>query len=409
MRSFIPFEDARSLVLAAARLLPEESCTLGSSLGRTVSRDVTAPVELPAFASSGMDGFAVRAADLGPDGGTLTVIGHVAAGKPMEGTVDAGEAMRIMTGAPIPAGADSVVPVEWTDGHGTDSEWTSKQVVVQRGVDRGRNVRPAGEDVSRGAVVVQAGTVITPPVIGMLASIGMVQVPVRQRPRIALLTTGDEIVSPEKTPAFGQVRNSNGPGLAAQVVLAGGVCSHVLHAPDNPAILRDTIGMARDADILIATGGVSVGAHDYVQDELRASGFEAAFWKVQQRPGKPLLFGHLGSTLVFGLPGNPVSSAMCFEMYVRPLMAAMMGAPEVLRKQWPGVLAEQVRKAPGLHTFMRGTAEAAPDGRMMIRATGPQGSNLYSSVQHASCVVHLPAEMDAANEGADVWFEWVPW
>lgn len=409
MRTFIPFEEARRLVLSSARLLPEESCSLGRSLGRTMARDVVSPTDLPAFSSSGMDGFAVRATDLGPAGGVLRVVGHMAAGRPAEGRVGKGEAMRIMTGAPVPPGADAVVPVEWTDGHGTASEWTGTEVVIQRGIETGRNVRPAGEDVSRGAVVVQAGTVVTPPVIGMLASIGMVQVPVRQRPRIALITTGDEIVSPDVTPAFGQLRNSNGPALAAQVELAGGVCSHILHAPDDPAALRDIIEKARDADILIATGGVSVGAHDHVQDELRASGFEAVFWKVQQRPGKPLLFGHLGSSLVLGLPGNPVSSAMCFEMYVRPLMAAMMGAPDVLRKQWPGVLGERVPKAPGLHTFMRGMAEATPDGRTIIRATGPQGSNLYSSVQHASCIVHLPAGMDSADEGAAVLFEWVPW
>ena len=409
MRTFIPFEEARRLVLSSGRLLPEESCPLGDSLGRTVGTDIVSPTDLPAFTSSGMDGFAVRSADLEAAGGVLRVVGHVAAGRPATGTVGEGEAMRIMTGAPVPPGADAVVPVEWTDGHGTASEWTGTEVVIRQGIEGGRNVRPAGEDVSKGAVVVPAGTVVTPPVIGMLASIGMVQVPVRQRPRIALLTTGDEIVPPGEIPAFGQIRNSNGPGLAAQVALAGGVCSHVLHAPDDPEALRRAIETARDADILIATGGVSVGAHDHVQSELRASGFEAIFWKVQQRPGKPLLFGRLGSSLVLGLPGNPVSSAMCFEMYVRPLMASMMGMPDVLRKQWPGVLAERVPKAPGLHTFMRGVAAAAPDGRIVIRATGPQGSNLYSSVQHASCIVHLPAGMESADAGADVLFEWVPW
>lgn len=459
MRTFLPVGHALQLVLEGVRprddAWMERDDWLGAAgmeglLGRRLSRDVVAQFDVPAFASSAMDGYAVRHVDLGPEGGSLRVVSHAPAGAPAGGPLHAGEAVRIMTGAPVPDGTTAVVPVEWTrpgGSHGpersgteADGVWASAdggEVVIDRPIEAGKHVRPAAEDVRRGETVLHAGAVITPPVVGVLAGLGVDRVAVQYRPRVRVISTGDEIVDPALTPLFGQVRNTNGPGLAAQVLLAGGQPEGVdrawYHVRDDVDALSQAISDGvREADVIVLSGGVSMGAHDHVQDAMRRAGVEPVFWKVRQRPGKPLLYGRTGAPPwgsgsgsgsgsgagaseachVFGLPGNPVSAAMCFEMYVRPLLDGLAGRSTANWSNGAGLiharLDEDIRKPEGLHWFVRGVAHVEADG-WHVRTTGAQGSNLYGSVLQANCVVHLAEEDADPVAGSSVAIQWLPW
>ncbi|MEQ9105143.1 MAG: molybdopterin molybdotransferase MoeA [Rhodothermales bacterium] len=429
MRTFLSVGPALRLVLDDVRKRDDEWLEPGAwldadqlhgILGRRISRDVVATVDVPDFASSAMDGYAVRHEDLGPDGGVLRVVSHAAAGRPTARPLTAGEAVRIMTGAPVPVGANAVVPVEWTKVEGNDEEgWASVDgsVIVDRGIEAGKHVRPAAEDVRAGQRVLRAGTVITPPVVGVLAGLGVDRLAVQFQPRVRIVSTGDEIVDPASDPVFGQVRNTNGPGLAAQALLAGGRLAGDgrawTHVPDDLEALTGQVAEAvRRADVVVLSGGVSMGAHDHVQDALRAAGVELLFWKVRQRPGKPLLYGRAGHCHVFGLPGNPVSAAMGFEMYVRPLMETMAGRTPADWSAGEGlvtaILEEDIRKPEGLHTFVRGVARPGDEG-WRVRTTGAQGSNLYGSVLQANCVVHVPEGVAAPAAGWKVSIQWLPW
>lgn len=404
MQEFIPVETARGLVLAAVPAQPEEERPLADALGATLARPVVSRDAIPPFDNSAMDGFAVRTADFADGTAVLRVIDDIPAGTVPQRTVEPGTCARIMTGAPFPDGADAVAPMEWTadagDGH----------VSFPRAPARGQHVRRAGRDVAAGATVLEAGTVVTPPVVGMLATLGQGRVAVRRPPTVAVVATGDELVAPETAELRpGQIRNASGPALAAQVRRAGGVPLPPLLARDTRRSIRAVLEEALAADVLVFAGGVSVGDYDLVKQVLDAHGMTLAFWKVRQRPGKPLAFGELQGKPVFGLPGNPVSSALCFDQYVRPALARMLGRREVLRPRHPAVLEADTPKAPGLHTFARGIARFGDDGRLVVRDTGPQASNLYSSVVQANCLVHLPADLEAAPAGTPVEVEWLAW
>jgi molybdopterin molybdotransferase len=350
-----------------------------------------------------MDGYAVRTDDLGDLPATLRIASEIPAGVMPDRPVEAGACAQIMTGAPVPEGADAIAPVEWTERIGEE------EVRIERAPEPGQYVRPAGKDVAEGEVVAEAGQVITPPVMGMLAKVGVAEVPVRVPPTVAVIATGDELVDIDETPGPGQIRNSNAPALAAQVRAAGGVCYAQLRARDNKEDIRRVIEEALAADVLVFSGGVSVGEYDLVKDVLDEMGMTLAFWKVRQRPGKPLAFGMLRGTPVFGLPGNPVSSAMCFEQHVRPALAKMLGRRELMRPRHPAVLAAETTKVEGLHFFARGIASFGEDGRLQVRDTGPQASNLYSSVVKANCIVHLPEDLAEAPAGTPVEIEWLDW
>jgi len=311
-----------------------------------------------------------------------------------------------MTGAPFPEGADSVAPIEWVARHEHD------EVTFSRAPDPGKHVRPAGEDVAARAQVFSGGERISPSILGMLASLGADPVSVTRQPRVAVISTGDEIVPASQVPGPGQIRNSNGPSLAAQVQAAGGIATGPWHAPDEPDAIRELITSCLSADqghdVLVFSGGVSVGDHDHVQRVLNELGATISFWKVRQRPGKPLLFGSIQGIPFLGLPGNPVSSAMCFEVYVRPLLFRMLGreeSPQTVN----AVLARDIRKVDGLHFFTRGIASVSDAGTLMVRDTGPQRSNLYGSVVRANCIMHLPEAGDHVPEGTLVSIEWLPW
>ena len=400
--TFIPFHEARQIVLNHAGQADVERVPLSEALGRTLAEPIKSRDPIPPFDNAQMDGFAVRADDLAAPPVRLRVTSDVPAGVVPETDVRPGACARIMTGAPIPPGADAVVPVEWTKADGPD-------VRFGRAIDAGTYVRQAGEDVQPGAQIFVPGTVITPPVVGMLATLGYADVRARVPPRVAVIATGDELVEAAEAPGPGQIRNANGPALAAQVRTAGA-------CPLLPDVARDTekdtrraLENALQADVVVLSGGISMGERDVVQHVLRAMGAEILFWKVRQRPGKPLAFGLLDGRPIFALPGNPVSSAVGFEEYARPALAKRLGRASVLRPLYPATLAESVAKKPGLHHFVRGRATYAPDGALHVRPTGPQASNLYSSVVQADCLIHLPEAMADPQAGASVETEWLAW
>ena len=403
MRTFIAVEEARKLVLEVVSAAPEERVGLSDVLGRTLAETVVSRETLPPFASSAMDGFAVRVADLAPLPTVLQVIDDIPAGVVPKRRMGAETCARIMTGAVFPEGADAVVPVEWTQPEG------ASRVRIEKAPEAGQFVRPAGQDVKEGDVVLHAGQIITPPVLGMLASLGMGEVSVRAVPSVAVITTGDELVPVDSVLARGQIRDSNGPALAAQVIAAGGRPLGPFHAHDTAESTREALETAEDADVMVVSGGVSMGERDVVRNVLDEAGWTPVFWKVRQRPGKPLAFGLLDGRPVFGLPGNPVSSSVCFEQYVRPALAKMLGRADPAGRISKAVLSEPIRKAAGLHHFVRGIAEEGADGRLRVRPTGLQGSNLYSSMAKADGFIHLPEALEDPPTGTEVDFEWLPW
>ena len=403
MYTFIAVEEARKLVLDAVSAVPEERAGLSDALGRTLAEDIVSRETLPPFASSAMDGFAVRVPDLVSLPTVLRVVEDIPAGVVPQHRVEAGTCARIMTGAVFPTGADSVVPVEWTEPEGAD------HVRIEKASEAGQFVRPAGQDVQAGDQVFEAGQIITPAVVGMLASLGMGEVSVRAVPSVAIITTGDELVPVDSVLSPGQIRDSNGPALAAQVVAAGGRPLGPFHARDTPESTREALKTVRDADVMVVSGGVSMGERDIVRNVLGEAGWTFIFWKVRQRPGKPLAFGLLNGKPVFGLPGNPVSSSMCFEQYVRPALAKMLGRAESIVRISKAILSEPIRKSAGLHHFVRGIAEEGEDGRLHVRPTGLQGSNLYSSMAKADGFIHLAEGTEDPKAGEEVDFEWLRW
>ncbi|NQV71828.1 molybdopterin molybdotransferase MoeA [bacterium] len=400
MRTFISFDEARQIVLAEANGLGTERCSINDALGRILAEDIISQDNIPPFASSAMDGYAVRSEDV-LEGALLEVIEHIPAGQVPQRIVTAGSCARIMTGAPIPEGADAIIPREV-------SQEKDGKVQFSTPTQKGKHIRPAAEDVRKGDLVFVNGQRITPPVVGMLATLGKDTVRVSKRPNVVVFSTGDEVVSPEKEPGPGQIRNSNGPALRAQVLMAGGLCPAYVHLPDNPATIREAILANSGADFMIFSGGVSVGDHDYVKEVLDDLGMELMFWKVRQRPGKPLAFGRLGKTLVLGLPGNPVSSSTCFMMYGNPIIEALLGAREPDAGE-RAVLLEDVTKVSNLHYFARGILRQDAEGLSVVSLTGPQGSNLFGSVVKANCILHLPEGVALVEKGTVVQVDRLSW
>ena len=403
MRTFITFEEARRIVLSVVPQQPQILVGLEQALGCTLARAMHSPCDIPLFDNAAMDGFAVCAADLADLPAHLVVIEELAAGSVPQRTVASGTCAEIMTGAPLPDGADAVVPVEWTQSSGNGT------VQMNRAVEPGKHVRRAAKDVCRDQLLFEQGQVVTPPVVAMLAMLGVARVPVRRAPRVAIIATGNELVDVSEVPHRGQVRNVNGPALAAQVRTAGGVPLPPLLARDGLTPLRAATETALEADVLVFSGGVSVGKHDYVKEVLEALGMEKLFWKVRQRPGKPLVFGMLRGKPVFGLPGNPTAAAVCFEQYVRPALATMLGRKEVLRRLYDAVLDAPVQKKPDRHYFIRGHVFSDDAGGLRVRPAGSQAVGRYRAMAQANCIVHLPEPLEDPPAGTRVQFEWLPW
>ncbi|HVS36492.1 MAG TPA: gephyrin-like molybdotransferase Glp [Gemmataceae bacterium] len=320
---------AQTVVLGHARSLPAESAALSPALlGAVLAEEVTSDLDVPPYDKSMMDGYAVRSADLVGGRGELTVVEEVLAGQTPRLSVGAGQATRIMTGAPLPAGADAVVMVERTQAR------DDRVHIDDPSVQPGRNIVTRGREMRCGEVVLRAGAVVRPQEIGLLATVGRARASVIPSPRVAVLSTGDEVVEPAETPGPGQIRNSNGPMLLAQAARAGGRMHYLGIARDRLDSLRPLVEMGLQADVLLLSGGVSAGKLDLTPGVLQDAGVVARFHKVEMKPGKPVLFGTRDRsggappTLVFGLPGNPVSSFVCFELFVGPAIRRLRGLPD---------------------------------------------------------------------------------
>jgi molybdopterin molybdotransferase len=349
----ISVEEALARITAAFRPLAVETVGLGEALGRVLAEDVVARVTQPPAAVSAMDGYAVRAADLAAVPAILTEIGEAPAGGAYEGTVEAGQTVRIFTGAPLPRGADAVVMQEDTEAEGD-------RITVRESVRPGTYVRPAGLDFRAGEVGIAAGRLLTARDVGLAAAMNVPWLKVRRRPRIAILSTGDELVMPGEPVGPNQLIGSNGLTLVALVAVCGGEAVNLGIAKDSRESLVTLAAGAQGADLLVTTGGASVGKHDLVREALDESGLELDFWKIAMRPGKPLMFGRMGEIPLLGLPGNPVSSLVCALLFLRPAIDVMLGrAPE---------------ERPSEVRFLgppRGHGRPAP-GQLHVRHPGPR-------------------------------------
>lgn len=396
----IEYADARARVLAAAKALPAETVPLAQALGRTLARDIRAREDIPPFAKATMDGYAVRAEDTRPSGPEaagaveLTVLDDLPAGRLSRKSVGPGRAIRIMTGAPLPAGADAVVMVE-------DAESAGRTVKVRRAVEPGDNIGPAGEDLEKGAIAVERGTLIGPAETGMLAAAGLVRVPVARRPELAVIATGDEIVEPGERKRRGQIRNANGPALTAMAVQAGAVPIYLGIARDRNASLASRLARAKGADILVLSGGVSVGDYDLVKAGLERSGVRPVFWQVRIKPGKPVFFGVRGRQLVFGLPGNPTSALVTFHLFVRPAIDRLLGRAAPGPKSATAVLDQAVVLKPGRIQFLRGVLTS--NGPCLKAAPyEDQRSGVLRSMVHSRVLIVAPADAARLEAGREV-------
>jgi molybdopterin molybdotransferase len=382
----LTLEEAHRRLLAHAHLTDAERVPLAEALGRVlVEPRVVAAVDVPPFANSAMDGFALRAADAP---GTLRVVGEVSAGAGELPTVEPGTAVRIMTGAPIPPGADTVVPLEEaTEGAGT--------VSIPEPTLSGRHVRAAAHDTRAGEeICIDDG--LTPAKIGVLASIGIGEVAVRRRPVVAILSTGNELVGPGEPLGPGQIHDANSAALAAAVVDAGGVPLLLPRLRDEAWPIESALaGAARDADLVVTSGGVSVGQHDYVRAVLERSG-SLDFWRIAVQPGKPLAVGALGGATVIGLPGNPVSALVTFELFVRPVIRAMQGLAGDGRLHVRAVPTERMSKDPARRAFLR-VGVWREDGDIHARPAGGQQSSQLRPLADGNALLIVPEGADAAE------------
>jgi len=386
--------QALEQVLGAVPRLGAERVGLLDAVGRTLAEDVRSRRDVPGYANSAMDGFAIRHADLGRLPARLRVAGTSAAGSQNVPTVAPGHAVKIMTGAPIPSGADSVVRVE-------DTRRDGDFVVVETAVASGSHVRLPGEDVHAGAVVLERGRRLVPADVGLAASVGKTLILVHRRPRVAILSTGNELVEADQPLAAGQVVNSNAYTLAAAVTEAGGVPIPLAIARDTPEDIREAFADAARADAILSTGGVSVGDFDYVKSVMDEIGVRRLFWQVAQKPGKPLVFGVLDGRPYFGLPGNPVSSLVCFYLYARPALRRMMGLVAVHFPTVAATLAHDLKKAEGLTEFVRCRLDWK-NGELVAASTGSQSSAVLSSLSRGSALIVGPADHSMLSEGSPV-------
>ena len=361
--------------------VPSEIVPVTRALARVLAADVQAPFDVPPADNSAVDGYAVGSGDI-PASGTreLDVVGDLAAGALFTGTLGAGQALRIMTGAPMPAGADTVYPQEVVERAGDG---------VRVGpIAKGVNVRMRGEDVEAGGTVIAQGTVLRPQEIGLVTSLGLWQLGVHRRPRVALLSTGDEVAEPGTPRRPGQIYDANRFTLRGSIEQCGGEVLDLGIVPDVHAELSARLREAADmADVVLTSGGVSVGAYDLVKTVLGELG-TIDFWQVAMQPGRPLAFGHLGPTLFFGLPGNPVASLLAFMLFVRPALWKLGGRRRLTPTSWHARTMEPLRKRTGRREFKRGVL-AYQDGDWQVRTTGPQGSGILSSMVMGNCLIVL--------------------
>jgi molybdopterin molybdotransferase len=386
--------EALEIILGAVSPLPPEKVSLLDARDRVLAEDVVATRDLPPADNSAMDGYAFRSSDLSSGGRRLAVVESIAAGSRSEKGVKEGEAAKIMTGAPLPEGADTVVPVEDTRAEGSS-------VQVLRPPEKGAHVRAAGEDVRCGETVLARGNLVRAVDVGMLASLGRSFVLVHQRPRVAVLATGDEIVDLDGDRSGGRIVNSNSYGIAAQAAEAGAIPLILGIGRDDPAGLLEMLERSARADVVVTTGGVSMGDYDYVKAVLTEWGVSVRFWQVAMKPGKPLVFGVKGTCPVLGLPGNPVSAMVSFEQFVRPLLRRLQGHRRIYRPVVEAVLGEEaggVRTKPGRMDFVRCRVER-DGGSYRVVAVKKQSSGILKTLVEANGLIVFPEESAGARPG----------
>jgi molybdopterin molybdotransferase len=387
----LSLEEAQRRILDRVVRLPAEQVALQDAAGRVTAADVPSRVDLPPFDSSAMDGFALRAANTP---GRLPVVERIAAGRPASRAVVAGEAMAIATGGAIPDGADAVLPIEYVVDHGNEIE------TAQR-VDPGADIRPRGGDIRAGQVVVPSGMRLGPAQLGALAAAGVADIPATRRPRAAVLSTGTELRPPGTELEPGQIYEANGVLLAAQLATAGAEVERLDPVADDDAAHRAALQAGLEADVLVSSGGVSVGPHDLVRSVGGELGVEEVLWGVAVKPGKPLSFGVRGRTLVFGLPGNPVSCLVCFELFVRPAVLALQGLAEPLPRFEPGTLANGLRPNQARTELVRARSRIV-DGKVELEAVTGQESHMIARAAGADTLILVPAGSEELAAGSPI-------
>jgi len=412
----ISVEEALDKILSNVSILEPEEKPILEAPGQVLAEDIYSVINIPPLDNSAMDGYAVQwesiqgASNSQPR--VLKVIGEVAAGYIPNQEVITGSAIRIMTGAPVPAGGDTVVPFEDTDEESRKAVGQSlAEIGILREISQGSNIRQAGEDIAKGSLVLAEGTVLRPQEIGILASLGRAKALVIRRPKVAILTTGDELVDISQPLPAGKIYNSNAYSIAAQVHRYGGL-PHILGiATDERRALSEKIEQSLDSDLLITSGGVSVGDYDIVKDVLADLG-AISFWTVRMKPGKPLAFGVLeqkGKRVPhLGLPGNPVSSMITFEQFARPAILKMLGKKNIAKPTVSAISESRIKNTDGRRVFAR-VVVRKQDGQYYAHLTGPQGSGILTSVSRANGLLIIPEDVKAIKEGDDVSVQMLDW
>jgi molybdopterin molybdotransferase len=374
--ALMPVDEALSRILATAKIMPAEAVPLAHCMGRILAVDVKAKRDQPPFPSSAMDGYAIRFADQGK---ALKLVGVSAAGHAFKGTVKPGQAVRILTGAPMPKGVDTIVTQE-------NTRIENDVLHLLETTPLGKNIRLKGLDFKSGDVLIPAGTKLNARDIGLAAAGNAPTLRVRRKPRLVLFTTGDELVLPGQKPRADQIISSNSNAIDAMATAWGAKVVNLGIIPDTMKATIAAIKKAGAADILITTGGASVGDHDYVQDALKTTGIKIGFWKIALRPGKPLMFGSKGKLRVLGLPGNPVSALVCARIFLKPLIATMQGIvsnDSIAQARLGGALPAN----DGRRDYMRATLTIAPDGSRTATAVNKQDSSMQRTLRNADCLI----------------------
>jgi molybdopterin molybdotransferase len=391
----ISVEEALARLLAPLTPTPAEQVSIADAFGRVLAEDVAARRTQPPFAVSAMDGYAVRADDVALVPATLRIIAEIPAGAGFGGRLGPGEAARIFTGAPLPDGADSIVIQE-------DTERRGDEVEVREGAARGRYVRRAGLDFAEGDALLRAGTRLSPRHVGLAAAMNRPWLTVHRRPRVAILSTGDEVVMPGDPIGPHQIVSSNALALCAFVAACGGVPVLVGNAPDDPDALRRVAAAAQGVDLFVTTGGVSVGEHDLVRDVLSADGLAIDFWEIAMRPGKPLMFGRYRGTPMVGMPGNPVSTLVCSLLFLKPALDRLSGLPDDGEPPATARLGVAVKQNDRRQDYLRARLVRADDGVVEVVPFEVQDSSMMRPLAQSDCLVIRPPHAPALPAGSTV-------